>query len=80
MIQSLNRLAELLGDSSPGRLLMQAEIAREVGQMDSALRILAKPLLTACEPTAAELREWCQAGICELQPFTHANWRVGQTP
>lgn len=60
--ENLIKLSGLLDDSDPDHVLTKAEIARELGRMDEADRILAQSLPPKYDYVVTHFREWIQAG------------------
>jgi DnaJ-domain-containing protein 1 len=71
-VGNLLRLSELQDEAKPGSVLTKAEIARELGRMEQAKRLLERTLPPEYEELAIQVRHWVQAGEFRLQRFTLA--------
>ncbi len=66
---NLQALSALLSLDDPNHLLMKAEIARELGNMAEAVRLLSHPLPPPFADQAEQMRSWVEAGETWVKRF-----------
>lgn len=68
-IENLLRLSEIQDTSKPTEVLTKAEIARELGKMEQAEKLLSYDFPAKCEHYAMQMRRWLQAGERGIHRF-----------
>jgi hypothetical protein len=68
-VKNLKALSSILDEAEPGELILKAEIARELGNFDECLRLLAHPFENNYEGAVGFIRKLAEDKVQAVKPF-----------